>query len=320
MDDRRRVALALGSGGARGYAHAGVIEVLEERGYEIVGVAGSSMGAVIGGLWAAGKLDDYIDWALNLKRADVLRMLDVSFGAPGAMRAEKVLAQVQAHVGETLIEELPVPFTAVATDLFSRREVWLQRGRLDHAIRASIALPGIFTPVMLNGRLLADGSLTDPVPVSPTASLAAHLTIAVSAGGERQGPRAGAAVSESADARPMDEWIARFREGAARVLDEQLVRSFVSGFRRDEEAEAADGATLEPEELPEGMNGFDVLNYSLGVMQTIVANYRLAGSPPDVLVTIPVSDVALLDFHRADTMIDLGRTAATRALDDAGLD
>lgn len=153
VKEPRRVALALGSGGARGYAHIGVIKALEDRGFEVAGVAGSSMGALVGGVWAAGKLVEFEAWARGLTRADVLRMLDVSFGAPGAMRAEKVLAHVQELVGEERIENLGVPFTAVATDLVSRREVWLQRGRLDIAIRASIALPGIFTPVMLNGRL-----------------------------------------------------------------------------------------------------------------------------------------------------------------------
>ena len=166
MDESRRVALALGSGGARGYAHIGVIEVVEERGFEIAGVAGSSMGALVGGVWAAGKLAEFEGWARSLTRTDVLRMLDVSLKAPGAMRAEKVLAHVRELVGDRLIEELEAPFIAVATDLVSRREVWLQRGRLDVAIRASIALPGIFTPVMLNRRLLADGGLMDPIPVS----------------------------------------------------------------------------------------------------------------------------------------------------------
>lgn len=146
-----------------------------ERGFEIAGIAGSSVGALVGAVWAAGKLAKFEGWARNLTRADVFRMLDVSLRAPGAMRAEKVLAHVQELVGDELIENLEAPFTAVATDLISRRGVRLQRGRLDIAIRASIALPGIFTPMMLNGRLLADGGLLDPIPVSPTAALDPEL-------------------------------------------------------------------------------------------------------------------------------------------------
>lgn len=279
VDESGRVALALGSGGARGYAHIGVIQVLEERGYEIAGIAGSSMGALVGGVWAVGKLEEFESWARRLTPAEVLKLLDVSFRAPGALRAEKVLAHVQELVGDELIENLPVPFTAVATDLISRREVWLQRGRIDLAIRASIALPGIFTPVMLNGRLLADGGLMDPIPLTPTAALDVDLRIGVSVGGERQDPPATAAVSTRAEAPP---------EGQAR-------------------------------EFPPGLTGFDVMNYSIAAMQTLVNRYRLAGSPPDVLVTIPVTDVRTLDFHRAESMIDLGRTAAARALEDAGI-
>ena len=319
MDGARRVALALGSGGARGYAHIGVIQVLEERGFEIAGVAGSSMGALVGGVWAAGKLEELEGWVRGLNRADVLRMLDVSLKAPGAMRAEKVLAHVQDLVGGELIENLPVPFTAVATDLISRREVWLQRGRVDLAIRASIALPGIFTPVVLNGRLLADGGLMDPIPVSPMAALDADLTIAVSAGGEREDPPATAAVSESAEPRPVDEWIARFRRAAARTIESEAIRSVLSGHQADERSERNDQLRAESVALPEGLTGFDVMNYSLAAMQTVVTRYRLAGSPPDVLVTIPITDVRTMDFHLADTMISLGRTATERALEGADL-
>lgn len=270
--------MALGSGGARGYAHIGVIQVLEERGYEIAGIAGSSMGALVGGVWAVGKLEEFERWARSLTPAEVFKLLDVSFGAPGAMRAEKVIAHVQELVGDELIENLPVPFTAVATDLISRREVWLQRGRIDLAIRASIALPGILTPVMLNGRLLADGGLMDPVPVTPTAALDVDLRIGVSVGGERQDPAA-AVVSTGSEAAP----------------------------------EGQGG------EFPARLRGFDVMSYAIAAMQTLVNRYRLAGSPPDVLVTIPATDVRTLEFHRADLMIDLGRTAAARALEEAGI-
>lgn len=318
MDEpSRQVALALGSGGARGYAHIGVIEVLEERGFEIAGVAGSSMGALVGGVWAAGKLAEFEEWARSLTRADVLRMLDISLRAPGAMRAEKVLERVQELVGDQLIENLRAPFTAVATDLLSRREVWLQRGRLDVAIRASIALPGIFTPVMLNGRLLADGGLMDPIPVSPTAALNVDLTIGVSAGGERQDPPATAAVSERPEPRPWDERVARFRRAAAQGLDRDVVRSALSRGA-EAEPEREEEALAENAELPAGLTGFEVMSSSIGAMQTLVNRYRLAGSPPDVLVTIPSSDVRTLDFHRAESMIELGRAATAQALEEAG--
>ena len=141
MSEGRRVALALGSGGARGYAHIGTIQVLEERGYEIVAVAGTSMGAVIGGLYAAGRLDTYVAWVSSLSQRDVWRLLDPAVNGPGAIRAERVMGRVAEILDGALIEDLAIPFTAVATDLDLRREVWFQRGPVHTAMRASVAIP-----------------------------------------------------------------------------------------------------------------------------------------------------------------------------------
>src|SRR4051812_866662 len=146
---RPRVAVALGGGGARGYAHIGILQVLRERGYGVVSIAGSSMGAVTGGLFAAGGLDAYADWVRGLTHRDVLRLYDPSPRAPGAIRAEKIFARVAVTLGDARIEALPIPFTAVATDLETGEERWLQEGPVDAAIRASAALPGFMTPVVL---------------------------------------------------------------------------------------------------------------------------------------------------------------------------
>jgi NTE family protein len=213
VDRPARIALALGSGGARGYAHIGAIQVLEERGIEITGIAGSSMGALVGGLHAAGRLQEYTDWSLTLTRSDLLRMLDLSFSAPGAIRAEKVFARVQELLGDTLIEDLPIPVTVVASDLLGRKEVWFEKGPLAVAIRASIAIPSIITPVVLNGRLLADGGLMNPVPVAPTASMDADATLAISLNGESRTFREAVPSPESAEPRPVEEWGDRFRRG-----------------------------------------------------------------------------------------------------------
>ena len=158
----KRVALALGSGGARGYAHIGVIDELSSRGYQIVGIAGSSMGALVGGLFAAGSLDQFTEWATALTGPAMLRLLDPSISAPGVFRAGKILDAVRDILGEVAIENLPIPYTAVTTDLIAGRSVWLQRGPLDEAIRASIAIPGVIAPHILDGRMLADGGILDP--------------------------------------------------------------------------------------------------------------------------------------------------------------
>lgn len=324
-----RVALALGSGGARGYAHIGVIQVLEERGYEIVHVAGSSMGALVGGVYAAGRLPGYVDWVSGLGQRDVLRLLDPSLKAPGAIRADKILARVGDLLQGALIEELPVTFTAVATDLLARKEVWFQKGPVDAAIRASIALPSFITPVMLNGRLLADGGLMDPIPIAPTAGSGADITVAVTLAGDLDGTAVRPPAQESSEPRPSEEWLERFRRTAAQVLDRDLVRMVTSrlvhGRGSDEvtTAGATEQAVAEVETvfgaLPSGLRTYDVMELSLEAMQSLVTSYRLAGYPPDLLITVPKTACRTLDFHKATEMIALGRKLGAEALDTASL-
>lgn len=313
---RTRVALALGAGGARGYAHIGALQVLHERGYEVTTIAGSSMGALVGGLYAAGALDEFEAWARGLGQVDVLRLMDVSFVGPGAIRAEKVFALVSELVDGVRIEELPFPFTAVATDLVGGREVWFQHGPLDAAIRASISLPGIFAPVMLNGRLLVDGGLMDPIPIAPTAAVPTDLTIAVSLGGNPHDRVGSSATGETTDRRPVEEWRERFKRSAARFLDGELTMSRLTARQGAESIDTAAAVAEQGfEALPAGLTKVDVMQQSLEAMQAIIARYRLAGFPPDVLVTIPRDAARTLDFHRAATLIDLGRERTIAALD-----
>ncbi|MDD9369300.1 MAG: patatin-like phospholipase family protein [Acidimicrobiales bacterium] len=338
MPERRRVALALGSGGARGYAHIGVIEVLEERGFEIVSIAGSSMGALVGGLHAAGTLEPYAEWVRGLRQRDVVRLLDVSLSAPGAIRAERILARVRELLAGALIEDLPVAFTAVATDLLARKEVWFQKGRVDVAIRASIAIPTVITPVMLNGRLLADGALTNPVPIAPTASAQADLIVAVSVAGDGRDQLGPSPVRETAEERPVEEWTDRFRAGASQLLDRELVRALRGRFGSAPTVANAAGApgsidavlpvaAVEPATpaddpfgaLPPGLGKFDMMNEALDTMQSVLTRYRLAGFPPDVLVSVPRDSCRSLDFHRAAEMIVIGRKLTEEALDRAGI-
>lgn len=175
----KRVALTLGSGGARGYAHIGVIEVLEARGYEISAISGCSMGSVIAGVFAAGQLEAYRDWVCQLDYFDVLRLVDVTWSPMGAMRASKVMSKLEELIGDIQIEDLPIPLTTVATDLARQREVWFQSGPLLRAIRASIAIPGVITPVHIGDTTLVDGGLLNPLPITPTVSSHADMMMAV---------------------------------------------------------------------------------------------------------------------------------------------
>lgn len=238
-----RIALALGSGGARGYVHIGVIRELEARGHEVVGVSGASMGAVVGALFSAGKLDDFEEWVRGLSQRDVLRLLDVSFAGGGAIRANKIMAVIGSMLDDVHIEDMRIPFTAVATDLRARREVWFTRGPADVAVRASFAIPSVITPALVGGRLIIDGGVTNPVPLEPLAPVESDLLLAVSLTGRRSGMRVSTAV-EGADAeegaadadakasrrgasgmiRPAGKLTGRIRTAAADVRDAELVR------------------------------------------------------------------------------------------------
>ena len=170
----------LGGGGARGLAHIGAIRWLTENGYTIRSIAGSSMGALVGGIYAAGKLEAYADWVLALERIAVIRLLDLSFDRAGLFKGERIIGVLRELLGDHVIEELPISFTAVATDLESGKEVWLREGKLFDAIRASIATPLVFTPFVMRGRVLLEGSLVNPIPIAPTLNDDTDFTIAVS--------------------------------------------------------------------------------------------------------------------------------------------
>jgi len=319
-EDRRTAAVVLGSGGARGYAHIGALQVILERGFEVVAVAGSSMGALVGGVYAAGCLDEYTAWVTRLRHLDVLRLVDLSLSAGGAIRGEKVFAIVRDMVGDIRIEDLPVAYTAVATDLLSHREVWFQEGSLSDAIRASIAIPSLFTPVVSGDQLLVDGALMNPVPILPTLPAQAEVTIAVHlSGGVRrhsptraQGPVT-APVLEPEDAvdepEPADPVTLRRR--AARFFDWEKVREMLG---RDHEP-TPPGAGVDVADV----GRLDIVNLAYEVMQSTLTSYKLAGYPPDVLVEIPKASARTFEFHRAPELIELGRQRTAAALDDAGL-
>ena len=318
-----RVALALGSGGARGYAHIGVITELRERGYEIVGIAGSSMGALVGGLQAAGKLDEFAGWAMSLTQRAVLRLLDPSITAAGVLRAAKILDAISDILGDVTIEDLPIPYTAVTTDLIAGKSVWLQRGPVDAAIRASIAIPGVITPHVLDGRLLADGGILDPLPMAPIAAVNADLTIAVSLSGSEAGGRYEPTESEP---RASTEWLNRMWRSTSSLLDTTAARSLLDTpsaramlSRFGGAPEDTDGADPEielasDEESVPRLGSFEVMNRTIDIAQSALARHTLAAYPPDLLIEVPRSVCRSLEFHRAAEVIDIGHEVAARAI------
>ena len=312
---RPRVALALGSGGARGYAHIGVIHELHDRGYQIVGIAGSSMGALVGGLEAAERLDEFADWARSLTQRSILRLLDPSITAAGVLRAEKILDAVREILGAATIEQLPIPYTAVCTDLLAGKSVWLQRGPVDEAIRASIAIPGVIAPHVIDGRLLADGGILDPLPMAPIAAVNADLTIAVSLSGSE----AGGAEAEP-EPRPTTEWLNRMLSSTSALLDFPTARSVLNRFgassnEDEEDAENTEDAAIVQETEPPKLGGFEVMNRTIDIAQAALARHTLAAYPPDLLIEVSRSACRGLEFHRAAEVIEIGRELAAQALD-----
>jgi NTE family protein len=280
----KTVSLVLGSGGARGLAHIGVIRALEATGAKIEAVSGSSMGALVGGIYAAGKLTAYEDWVCRLEKSDVLSFIDWSFAGGGLMKGRKIISKLEELVGQTSIEELDIDFTAVAVDIDNGREMWLSRGSLFDAIRASIAIPGIFTPHRYRGRTLVDGGILNPVPVAPTLRCVTDVTIVVDVNGP------------PADPPPLAASVEEEGEG---VIDR--LREFVDGFRSDRR----------PEETQPGL--LAVLMRSLDTMQAVIARQHMAVFHPDLTVLVPKNACMVHEFHLARPMIDLGRELAEQS-------
>lgn len=338
---RTTVALTLGSGGARGYAHIGAIEILVERGYDIIAISGCSMGALIGGMFAAGKMQDYKDWVTGLGQFDVLKLLDVTFNSVGAIRGEKIFSVVREMLGDIRIENLPIAYTAVATDLLAHKEIWFQEGPLDQAIRASVAIPSVVTPLVLNGRVLVDGALLNPLPIIPTISSHADMVVAVNLSGEdeRRQRIPDAAFSDGAESSDMDEWVDNIREKASRWFDWDALKSLTArkpdggespeekisremnkkDQRKQDEKKLLESKTKEEHETIDwdklGIGKFDVMNLTVETMQSALIQYKIAGYPPDLLVNVPKNASRTYDYHKAPELIQLGRERMAAALD-----
>lgn len=313
-----RLAVVLGSGGARGYAHIGALEVAEERGHEVVAISGSSMGALVGGLTAAGKLGQFTVWVTGMNQFDVLRMLDpAAVGSPGLVNAKRVTKKLSDMLEGVRIEDLKIPYTAVATDLGSRREVWFQRGPLDVAIRASIAMPSFITPVLVGDRLMVDGGVVNPLPIEPTLAVPADGVLAVDLNGPSRARKPEQRVSTplhaTADATPSRDWLERFRRGAAELLDQSGLSNLVKKVEPDQ---TPDLYTLAP--APKDLTYVDLATQTVDLMGSLITRYRSASNQPDIMIRVPHDACRVADFHRAPEMIALGRRLATEAFDAAG--
>jgi NTE family protein len=286
---RPRIGLALGSGSARGWAHIGVIRALEQAGICPDLVCGTSIGALVGAAYAAGELDRLEQWVLGMRFSDVVAFMDVTLSG-GLVKGERLMGFLRRNFVDRPVEELAMPFAAVATSLQSGAELWLRRGSTLDAVRASIALPGLFTPVLREGSVLVDGGLVNPVPVSLARAMGADVVIAVDLSSDILGRHLRTDTTLEAPVGAVGNWIRKLRDNLGTVLPAQL---------RDEPA------------MPSML---EVLASSINIMQVRISRSRMAGEPPDLLVAPRLAHLGLLDFHRAKEAVEEGHRAVERVV------
>ena len=280
----KTVSLVLGSGGARGYAHIGVIEELLTNGYVIKSISGSSMGALVGALYACGKLEAFKEWALTLEMFDVIKLVDLSLTGKGMIQGDKVFAVVEAMIADVLIEDLDIKFTAVATDIIKQKEVWIQKGRLLDAVRASVAIPSFLTPKEIEGRYLIDGGVLDPLPIAPTLSDNTDITIAVSLNAK--------------ESKKYEIEIPEEEHIKAKSFHEE----FLDFFKKSKKLE------VKKDVNPfDDMGMFDIMGRTIDIMQNAVLECKMAGYSPDIIIKIPNNACGFYEFNKAYEMIELGK-------------
>jgi len=295
------IGLALGGGAARGFAHIGILRTLLAHGIVPDVIVGTSIGAVVGGAYAAGHLDTLEQWALSLQPRNILSYLDIRLNGSGLIGGTKLAAELESAMGQTLIEDLPVKFATVATEVRTGHEIWLTHGSIVEAMRASYALPGIFSPVLVGDRWLVDGALVNPVPVSAARAFGAEIVIAANLSSDvfahgttiySHGPASAdvAATPEVLDPAPPKRGLGRFFSAERTVK-----REFFGGGGRP------------------GIS--TIMVDAFNIMQDRITRARLAGDPPDLLISPRVGQIGWFDFHRASDLIASGTRAAERAIE-----
>jgi NTE family protein len=288
---KKTVSLVLGSGGARGLAHIGVIRWLEEHDFEIVSVSGCSIGTVVGGVYAAGKLDEFEDWMRTITKFDIVSLMDFNWGKGGLIKGDKVMNRLSHILGDLRIEDLSIPYTAVAADISNEKEVWLQKGSLIQAIRASISLPLYLMPIEFNGRTLIDGGVLNPVPIAPTFADHSDITLAVNLAGE---------LTHKIDDFEINQVDISEQEPEEEMSFHRKVSDYFGSL------------TEKASRIDLGM--YDIANQAFDAMQSTIARQKLAAYPPDITVEIARDACGTFEFERTAEMIDLGYERAGHAL------
>ncbi len=289
--DKKTVSLVLGSGGARGYAHIGVIETLEEKGYMIKSISGSSMGALIGGLYAAGKLDAYKEWVLSLDFIDTLKLIDISLAHGGIVNIDIVYKKLEEMIGDIRIDDLPITYMAVASDIKNQKKIWFKKGKLIDAIRASIAIPTVFTPVIDNDMILVDGGVLDPLPMDSVSSDQTDLTIAVNLNANI----------------PNSYHIERPEKKGK--TENTLYKKTIELVDKAKEAIVTETSKEKPP-----IDVFYILSKSLDATQNLIVENTLKEHQPDLMIVIPKDACETYEYDKAYEMIEIGKQATQKSL------
>ncbi len=308
MAKSKNVALVLGSGGARGLAHIGVIEELTRRGYSITSISGSSMGALVGGLLAANKLEDYKKWILTLDKIDIFNLIDFTISSKGLIKGHKVFEKMQEQnmIPDINIKDLPIPYTAVAVDIINNQLVVFKSGKLHDAIRASISIPNVFTPMPYNGTLLVDGGVLSPLPLEYIERKDSDWLVAI----DLNAITPYEPVEVQIDRDNKNRWLNDNQKLAQ--LSKQWDRIFGQNTHNEKKNV--------PKSLTSKSIGyFDLAMRSVQLMQSQLTQYALRVTPPDVLISISKNSATVFEFYRAAELIEYGRRQCARVLDEKGL-
>ena len=292
----KRIALVLSSGGARGIAHIGVIEELIHSGYSISSIAGTSMGSVVGGMYALGKLNEYKLWLLHVTKMDIIKFLDLTIGHGGLVKGEKIVQVMEGFIGNALIEDLPIPFSAVAVDIKRHKEVVFSSGSLMKAIRASISIPTVFLPVSYDHSFLVDGGVLNPLPLDVVKRTAGDLLVSVNV----NSPAPYAVTHTTAVNVSHELGYKNARESLNKRWSELINRGRTSS---------------NPKPLEIGM--FDLISESINLMQNKLSTLSIERHRPEIIIDIPSKIANVYDFYKAETLIEAGRDACRKALESS---
>lgn len=284
----KKASLALSGGGARGIAHIGVIEELLQRGYEITAITGTSMGALVGGVFASGKLEEFKSWLFTLDKMKVLALIDFTFTSQGLIKGDRLFGHMKEFISDSDIENLPIDFAAVAVDVLNKQEVLFDHGNTFKAVRASVAIPTVFTPVRFDNRILVDGGVLNNIPVNHARRRAGELLVA---------------VNVNADVPVV------YPSGiiAAQQKQQSVYRKKIKEFKNHLKRNNPAGKQV-------NLGYFDLINRTINLMTENIAKNNLEKYPPDLLIEISVDTCGIFDFYKAEELVEVGRYSAVRAL------